>query len=316
MTARIRYNNPLANGAFGLAYHYELLADKKRLDPFCRAVALAARSRSVLESGTGSGIMSIVAARAGAASVYTVERDPVVADFARRNIRACGMDHLVHLIEDDIRNVRLSDIGGKRAEVVIAENLSTWNVTEPQISVMNTINRSLAAPTAIRIPGRAFHRVELACSQYRFADLVDLRTHYFQFSGIPAPAILSRPALFREVDYAQENPERFHGYVDVTAERSGLVNSLRLTSPLQVLGSIAFKSSDGLMPPVIVPLAEDVTVVAGEAVRLEFDYACESEWEQFACSAKTVPATAVGTDYPGPKPIKPFAEPAPSLRSV
>ena len=48
MTSRIAYNNPVATGAFGLPYHYELLADKKRLNTLRRAVTQAARGRVVL----------------------------------------------------------------------------------------------------------------------------------------------------------------------------------------------------------------------------------------------------------------------------
>lgn len=75
MTSRIAYNNPDCNGSFGLPYHYELLFDRHRLGPLRRAIALAAIGRRVLESGAGSGVLSILAARAGARMVYTTEPD-------------------------------------------------------------------------------------------------------------------------------------------------------------------------------------------------------------------------------------------------
>src|ERR1700722_4505950 len=200
MTSRINYNNPTANGAFGLPYHYELLADRRRLIPLRRAVKMAARGRRVLESGTGSGVLSILAARAGARSVYAVEKDPCMAAFARRNFRLAGVDSIVRLIQDDVRSVRLADLGGERVEMVIAENLSTWNVTEPQIPIMNYVNEHLAKDSAIRIPGHLYHRAELVRSRFRFADAVDLRTYYFGFSGIPKPVVLSLPTLFEEID--------------------------------------------------------------------------------------------------------------------
>jgi predicted RNA methylase len=286
MTSRIEYNNPVASGAFGLPYHYELLADKKRMGPLCRSVTLAARGRTVLESGAGSGVLSILAARAGACSVYAVEKDPCVAAFARRNIRLAGVEGIVRLIQNDVRAVKLADLGGARVNMVIAENLSTWNVTEPQVSVMNYVNEHLAEDSAIRIPGHLYHHAELVRSRFRFADAVGLRTYYFQFSGIPRPAVLSEPTLFKHVDMGKINSTSFHGDMCITATHSGVVNSLRLTSPMQVLGSIEFKSSDSLMPPVVVPLPRDLTVRAGDAVRLTFRYDCESEWSQFFCSAE------------------------------
>jgi predicted RNA methylase len=286
MTSRIEYNNPVAGGAFGLPYHYELLADTKRLSVLRRAVTQAARGRTVLESGAGSGVLSILAARAGARTVYAVEKDPHVAAFARRNIRLAGVEGIVRLIQDDVRAVKLADLGGARVNMVIAENLSTWNVTEPQIPVMNYINEHLAENSAIRIPGHLYHHVELVRSRFRFADAVDLRAQYFQFSGIPKPAVLSAPALFKHVDMGKINSTSFHGEMRIAATQSGVVNSLRLTSPMKVLGSIEFKSSDSLMPPVVVPLPEDLEVSAGDVVRVAIRYECESEWGQFECSAE------------------------------
>jgi SAM-dependent methyltransferase len=217
MTSRIHYNDPDAAGAFGLPYHYELLADARRVTPFRRAIARTARGRRVLESGPGSGIMSILAAKNGAKVVYAVEKDPRVAAFARRNIEKAGVGSTVRLIVADVRSVRLADLGGERADMVIAENLSTWNVTEPQISVMDYINQNLAADSAVRIPECLFHYVELVSSCFRFADAVDLRTVFFGFSGIPKPRQLS-------ADFANESlwgdTIPFFGQLDAAGDRS------------------------------------------------------------------------------------------------
>jgi predicted RNA methylase len=241
-------------------------------------------------------LWSILAARNGASAVFAVEKDPRVADYAQRNIRAAGVGAIVRLIVDDVRSLRLGDVGGERVNMVIAENLSTWNVTEPQLSVMNHVNTHLAESAAVRIPERLFHHAELTCSRYRFADLVDLRTHYFGFTGIPKPTVFSRPTLFRVIDLQQLVDTELSGEMDLVATRTGAVNSLRLTSPLQVCGPIRFQSSDSLMPPVIVPLPEDLTVVQGDVVRVRVAYRCESDWTQFVCSARVVPHGAPAED--------------------
>jgi predicted RNA methylase len=286
MASRIKYNNPNQDGVLGLPYHYELLADRRRMAPFKRAIARVARGKRVLESGTGSGIWSILAARAGARAVYAVERDPQVARFARHNIRQAGCDGVVRLIESDIREVRLADIDKERVDVVIAENLSTWQVTEPQIAVMNHINRRLAAGSAIRIPLYAFNYVELVRSRYRFEDAVEMRSHYFGFSGIPRPVTLSGPTLFQTMNFSSINEIAIKDRMPILASRSGVVNGLRLTSPIQVDGNICFTSSDSLMPPVIVPLPEDLEVTEGDWVAVSIQYRCESEWRDFRCQAR------------------------------
>jgi len=288
MTSRIAYNNPDGNGALGLPYHYEMLADQRRLGPLRRAIRLVAKGRRVLESGAGSGVLSILAAKAGARAVYAVERDSAMARFLRQNVEASGYGEIVHVLERDTRDVSLSDIGGQRVDVTIAEHLSTWQVTEPQTSVMNYVNRYLAEESAVRIPECAFNYLELVQSQYRFEDVVELRTHYFGFSGIRKPLVFSLPTIFRQVDFKAVNQFAIDQSVDVVATRSGVANSLRLTSPLRVYGNIDFKSSDSLMPPVIVPLKEDLEVRAGDIVNIRFIYTCETDWNLVECRSKLV----------------------------
>jgi predicted RNA methylase len=286
MTSRIAYNNPDVNGALRLPYHYEMLADRRRLEPLRRAIHLVARGKRVLESGAGSGVLSILAAKAGARAVYAVERDPVVARFLRQNVQASGYSSIIHILEKDTRDVTLNEIDGQPVDVAIAEHLSTWQVTEPQTSVMNYVNQYLADESAVRIPECAFHRVELVNSRFRFEDAAELRTHYFGFSGVRRPLACSAPTLFRKVDFSSINELMVDHDVDVVANRNGIVNSLRLTSPLQVFGGISFRSSDSLMPPVVVPLAEDLMLRAGDVVNVRFRYRCETGWHRVNCEAR------------------------------
>jgi predicted RNA methylase len=283
MTSRIVYNNPDGNGALGLSYHYEMLADRRRLAPLRRAIRLAAKGRRVLESGAGSGVLSLLAAQAGARAVYAVEQDPAMTRSLRRNVEASGYRSIVRVIERDTRDLTLDDLDGERVEMTIAEHLSTWQVTEPQISVLNYINRHLARESAVRIPRCAFNCVELVRSQYHFENLVELRTHYFGFTGVRKPQALSAPALFRRVDFSAINELMIDQNVDIVATRGGVVNGLRLTSPLQVFDGITFRSSDSLMPPVIVPLQEDLEVRGGDVVNVRFRYRCETSWSRMEC---------------------------------
>jgi hypothetical protein len=155
---------------------------------------------------------------------------------------------------------------------------------------MNYLNEHLAEKSAIRIPEHLYHHVELVRSRFRFADAVDLRTYFFQFSGVPKPIALSLPSLFKHVDMGKVNSTRFHGKMSIVANQSGVVNGLRLTSPMQVFGSIQFKSSDSLMPPVVIPLPRDLTVSEGDVVRVSIRYQCESDWSHFHCSAELEPS--------------------------
>ncbi len=286
MTSRIAYNNPDGNGSLGLSYHYELLSDQRRLGPLRRAIALTANGRRVLESGAGSGILSILAAKAGARMVYTIEQDPKVSAFTRYNVERSGYSNIIRIIEKDTRCVSLHDIDDLPVDMVIAEHLSTWQVTEAQIPVMNHINKTLATETAIRIPESLVNYAELACSKFLFEDLVDLRTLYFCFSGIRKPIILSGPVEVQRVYFNALNPTFVSRSVKLRATRNGVVNSLRLTSPLVIFQDIHFHSSDSLVPPVIIPLEKDIAVSAGDVVEIHIDYECATDWSRVRCEAQ------------------------------
>lgn len=288
MTSRNAYNNPDRKGALGLPYHYELIADRRRVVTLKRAITLAAMGRRVLESGAGSGILSILAARNGAQAVYATEPDPKIARFARENVARSGCSGIVRLIEKDTRDVTLHDLDGSKVDMVLAEHLSTWQVTEPQIPIMNHINKFLATEAAIRIPAWSSNCAELARSDYCFEDVVELRTPYFGFTGLPRPSLLSDPVEFQRVDFKSLNPISISRSAKLQATRNGTINGLRLTSPLSIFQKIRFQSSDSLVPPVIVPLEEDIEVSEGDIVEARVEYRCETDWSYVRCSARVL----------------------------
>jgi predicted RNA methylase len=267
-----------------LPYHYAMLRDEARLIPFRKAIEACCRDKIVLESGTGTGILSLYAARAGARHVYATEIDPEVAAVARRNFERSGFDNIT-LLEKDSIELTPDDLNGQRAEVIIAENLSTWHVTEPQLLILNHFNEQLAAPGAVRLPQRVRNLAALAYTPYRFDDLVELRTFYHEYSGITPVSLFSKPALFHEVDAAAIQPESFDRTISLTANRFGIVNCLKLTSPVQVYRDLTFESTNTLMPPVIFPLPKDRKIQAGEVIEVRIRYRICTGWEEVELDA-------------------------------
>lgn len=282
MTSRIEYNNPHGAGELGLPYHYEMVSDVRRVTPFREAIRQVCKGKVVVESGTGTSIMSLIAAGAGASKVYAIELDPVIAGVARANIAKSGFKN-IKLIEKSTLDVTRADIDGNAADVLIAENLSTWQATEPQLQVMNHMVSALANPTVICIPQVAENRLELCSSPYVFEKVIELRTLYFQFSGIPAPDLFSDAVLFSKFTMNEVNAVSYDDVVRITPSKSGTINGVRLTSPLSVGEGIVFASSDSLMPPVVVPLERDLTVKAGVPISLRISYVTNTSWDRFRC---------------------------------
>lgn len=288
MTSRTDYNNPSSSGKLGLSYHYEMLSDSKRVIPFKQAIQRSCKDKRVFESGIGSGIMSILAARSGAKKVYASEVDHEVADFAQKNINKNGFENIIKIIRKDTRNISLKDIDGEEVDVAIAENLSTWEVNEPEIAVFNHINQNLIKANGTIIPEIIYNYLELANSNYRFEDSIELRTYYFEFTGISKAKILSEKILFSEIDLKKINLQRIEKSIVAEARTEGVLNSLRLISPLRVLDDIDFDSSDSLMPPVIIPLKTDMAISKGDKIKLTIKYNFEIGWDKFDAQAEIV----------------------------
>ena len=287
MASRTEYNNPKSSESLGLPYHYEMVSDYTRVTPFKEAILQACKGKRVLESGAGTAILSILAARAGATKVYAVEVDETIAAFAQKNILESGYSDVITLIIKDLKDITLADLDDEKVDIAIAENLSTWQVTEPQIQLMNHINNFLIHPQGDRIPNKIFNNIELAHSQYTFEG-IEIRTYYFEFTGVRPSQIKSAKHLFREIDLNQIYNTQIDQKIILKVQSDGIVNSIRLTSPLQVGNGIFFSSSDSLMPPVVYPLPKDLLVKAGDLVEIHIKYSNNTAWEQFSCSAQIV----------------------------
>src|SRR5690606_7644470 len=141
MTSRIEHNNHYEEGALNLTYHFEMISDEKRIAPFKKALERVARGKIVFESGTGTGILSLLAVKHGDEAVYCTELDPMISAFTRENIRTAGYDNIT-VIEKSSLEITPDEQDGRQAAVIVAANLSTWRVTEPDVQVINHLART------------------------------------------------------------------------------------------------------------------------------------------------------------------------------
>ena len=88
-----------------LDYHQRLLTDPHRMVAYHRALErLVEPGMVVLDAGAGTGVLAMMAARAGAAKVYAVESMPV-AELARELIAHNGLADRIEVIQADLRTL-------------------------------------------------------------------------------------------------------------------------------------------------------------------------------------------------------------------
>lgn len=119
----------------GSDFPYVCLKDRGRTTALIEAVSeLVNPGDVVLDVGSGSGILALVAARSGAASVTAVEVDSLMARTLRETVSINGYDDVISVINADAR-----DYAGQRPDVVLAELIDTALVDEPLVPVMNDL---------------------------------------------------------------------------------------------------------------------------------------------------------------------------------
>src|SRR5690349_17927548 len=94
-----------------------MLEDTERTDSYARALGRTVLPGStVLDIGTGTGIMALLACRYGARKVYAVEPDDIII-LAREAAAAGGLADRIEFIQDRTTNIFLPE----RVDVIVSD---------------------------------------------------------------------------------------------------------------------------------------------------------------------------------------------------
>ena len=135
------------------AWHLPMLADAGRNDAFQAAIEAAVRPDDVvLDIGTGSGLLAMMAARAGAAHVYACERERNLADLARLVVAENGLQSRVTIIPKDSREIEVGTDMRGRATLLVTETFDSLLIGEGALTTIQHARDALLVPGARVIP--------------------------------------------------------------------------------------------------------------------------------------------------------------------
>ena len=134
---------------FTMLHTASLLAQKSRLEKFRKAIQVVVKEGDyVVDLGTGSGVLAIMAAKAKAGKVTAIEINPEAIDYARRAARLNGVEDVVEFVQCNFNDF-LPDV---KADVVICEMLSSMMLVEQQIPASVHAIESILKPGGILLP--------------------------------------------------------------------------------------------------------------------------------------------------------------------
>lgn len=136
-------------------WHFALVHDLRRNAVYEQALRHFVKPEMiVLEIGTGTGILAMMAARAGAKHVYTCEMETLIADAARENIAKNGFAERVTVITKKSTALVVGEDLPTRADLLVSEIVGNGLLGENVLPIIQDAKARLLTPEANILPAQ------------------------------------------------------------------------------------------------------------------------------------------------------------------
>ena len=152
----IQFAMRLAMSGMIPAWHIPMINDEERNAAYERALAHAVTPDSVVfEIGTGSALVAMMAARAGAKRVVTCEAVPILAEIARDTVARNGFADRITVLGKRSTQVTLGEDLPEKADVFVSELLNIGMLAPNMLPIIQHARANLVKPDAKIIPQSA-----------------------------------------------------------------------------------------------------------------------------------------------------------------
>jgi len=248
---------------------FNCLIDSVRTKAFNKAIKKTVSPGDiVVDMGTGSGVLAMLAARAGALKVYAVEIEPNNAKTLRDTFNKNGLGDVIQVIEGSILDVVLPE----KVDVVIGEMIATALIEELQVQAMNHIHKS------------SKKNVKVLLNQYdTYVDLVFNKNDYygltFEILRYEYPnedelksVTFSSKQLVDHYDFSKQVKNlKVRKKVPLKISKNGKINGIRLSGRTTFYDGSTLAATFAYDYPIILPIPE-TTVKRGETYNISLEY--------------------------------------------
>lgn len=241
------------------AWHLPMIADHERNRAYEEALKRAVGPDSlVLEIGTGSGIVAMMAARAGAKRVVTCEVNPILARVAAETVARNGYADRIAVVPKLSTRLAVGDDLPEKADVFVSELINIGMLAPRMLSVLQHARTHLVKPGGAIIPrastvyGMLVETPELArINPVRDIDGFDLsafdvfRSPGYQQIDLAADAHtpLSDAVTALEFDFTRTMPEAGERRLDVTVTAAGTAHGIAFWFDLFMDDAVTYHSA-------------------------------------------------------------------------
>jgi predicted RNA methylase len=252
---------PFAGGGYVTPFYDD--ARVRAMDAgFSRSIS---QSHSVLEVGAGSGNLSFIAAQYAGEVVGVEDDDSLVAIFASM-LETFGKGNVELVKADNLHEYKPE----RTFDVLICEIVSAGLLLQPQAPLLNRYLKYLK-PGGQVFPHGITNSITLV--EADFAPYgIPFRFAYREREDLPVSTTKSATTLLNSFVFTEGLPGAVKKSVITTAISSGTCNAIRIESIINVSAEIAINGRPTLCPPVVVPLPDDMVLVAGRQYEVEISY--------------------------------------------
>lgn len=237
-----------------------MLRDRARNDAFLRAIREVVRpGDTVVDVGTGTGILAMAAAASGAERVFAIERSSII-NTARSLVEANGLANKIEFFQGDA-----ADFDAKlQADVIISEWIGHFLIVENMYPAFAAVRDRVLKPGGKTIPSGAKLFLapfeDSALYQYEGPGFWEQPIGGFDYSQVKAQELgnlkmkvdklrresyLTEPVLLRRIDCTKEPVSAFYfeSSVEFRIDRDAVVHGLAGHFELELAPGVVLDTS-------------------------------------------------------------------------
>jgi protein arginine N-methyltransferase 7 len=224
-------------------WHIPMMNDTIRNKAYHDALRAVITSKSnVLEIGTGSGLLSMMAARLGANSVTTCEAEKIIATIAKNIIAENELNDLIKVIDKKSTDVLVGVDLPQQADILVSEIFSSGLLGEFVLSSIEDAKRRLLKPSCKIIPASSSIMIALfggndICKNIAVNDVCGFNLSSFN-NIVPKLQSIYRNDLNIEILSADVEAFRFDFDNPIDAKAESKILRIPVTAPGRCLGFI------------------------------------------------------------------------------
>jgi len=269
---------------YQLQHYLDMMTDRHRMAPLEAAIRSVVKlGHAVVDLGAGTGVLTFLALKAGAAHVYAIERSPMI-EVARRIARANGIDHRITFIHADARDVQPTQrvdglIGDVRGALpLMVDNIDLFETVrdrwlKPGGYTVPLGDEIIVAPVSATKPRAAIDGWNHPRHEADYQVAAEIASNDFFRVTFDPGDVLAEGRVLGRIQYDGSSPRKLSLKTSFTMAQSRALTGLGIWFRGTMAPGISFDTSPSSPPSVygqaFFPLATARPVTAGESIAVE-----------------------------------------------